>query len=34
MVFMEGVASPWADTEAVVVDWIQFFEEYWCYKGG
>lgn len=34
MVFMGGVASPWADTEPMVVEWIQPFEEHWRYKGG
>ena len=33
MVFMGGVASPWVDTEAMVVEWIQSFEEHWRYKG-
>ena len=34
MVFMGGVASPWADTKAMVVDRVPFFEEHWRYKGG
>lgn len=29
MVFMGGFASPWADTQSMVVDWIQSFEEHW-----
>ena len=33
MVFMGGVASPWFNTEAMVVEWIQSFEEHWRYKG-
>ena len=33
MVFMGGVASPRIDTEVMVVEWIQSFEEHWRYKG-
>ena len=33
MVFMGGVALLWADTEPMVVVWIQFLEEHWRYKG-
>ena len=33
MVFMGGVASPRADTEPMMVGWIQFFEEHGRCKG-
>ena len=34
MVFMGGVASPWADTKPVLVDWIEFAKSIGVIRAG